>query len=393
MNAPAAAPVVERRPTWWSRNRFPVLASLAFAVLMLAAVALTVRSSDRPLAPDNPRPGGAQAAAEILRSQGVEVRPASSLADVGALAGPGSTVLVVDPGLLSVDQRAEIVATGADLVIAGDPFTDLEGFGVPLLTSGAGSADPVDAACADPDAVAAGRVGFTRGSVGPTDGGGTGAGGGGGGGETVVCFPVGDGDGGYAVWSDGARTVRYLADERLMTNEFLAAEGNAALTLRALGGHDVLVWFLPGAVDTTSTGASVPLVPPGATTALTVLAAAALVLALAHGRALGPVVTEVMPVVVRSAETTRGRGRLYRRSGAHDHAAASLRAGTADRLARTLGLPRSAGPDALLGALARATGRPDPGLRQLLYGPPPTSDAALLALSAELDALESEVHQ
>ncbi|WP_447924873.1 DUF4350 domain-containing protein [Georgenia muralis] len=386
MSAPTAAPTVGRRPTWWSRNRFPVLASLAFAVLMLAAVALTVRSSDRPLAPDNPRPAGAQAAAEILRSQGVEVRPASSLADVGALAGPGSTVLVVDPGLLSVDQRAEIVATGADLVIAGDPFTDLEGFGVPLLTSGAGSADPVDAACADPDAVAAGRVGFTRGSVGPADGV-TGAD------EAVVCFPVGDGDGGYAVWSDGARTVRYLADERLMTNEFLAAEGNAALTLRALGRHDVLVWFLPGAVDTTSTGASVPLVPPAATAALTVLAAAALVLALARGRALGPVVTEVMPVVVRSAETTRGRGRLYRRSGAHDHAAASLRAGTADRLARTLGLPRSAGPDALLGALARATGRPDPGLRQLLYGPPPTSDAALLALSAELDALESEVHQ
>jgi hypothetical protein len=386
VSAPTAAPTVGRGATWWSRNRFPVLASLAFAVLMLAAVALTVRSSDRPLAPDNPRPAGAQAAAEILRSQGVEVRPASSLADVGALAGPGSTVLVVDPGLLSVDQRAEIVATGADLVIAGDPFTDLEGFGVPLLTSGAGSADPVDAACADPDAVAAGRVGFTRGSVGPADGL-TGAD------EAVVCFPVGDGDGGYAVWSDGARTVRYLADERLMTNEFLAAEGNAALTLRALGRHDVLVWFLPGAVDTTSTGASVPLVPPAATAALTVLAAAALVLALARGRALGPVVTEVMPVVVRSAETTRGRGRLYRRSGAHDHAAASLRAGTADRLARTLGLPRSAGPDALLGALARATGRPDPGLRQLLYGPPPTSDAALLALSAELDALESEVHQ
>ncbi|RPF25861.1 DUF4350 domain-containing protein [Georgenia muralis] len=385
MSAATAAPAVERGPTWWSRNRFPVLASLAFAVLMLAAVALTVRSSDRPLAPDNPRPDGAQAAAEILRRQGVEVRPASSLADVGALAGPGSTVLVVDPGLLSVDQRAEIVATGADLVIAGDPFTDLEGFGVPLLTSGAGSADPVDAACADPDAVAAGRVGFTRGSVGPADGGT--------GGEAVVCFPVGDGDGGYAVWSDGARTVRYLADERLMSNEFLAVEGNAALTLRALGRHEVLVWFLPGAVDTTSTGASVPLVPPAATAALTVLAAAALVLALAHGRALGPVVTEVMPVVVRSAETTRGRGRLYRRSGAHDHAAASLRAGTADRLARTLGLPRSAGPDALLGALARATGRPDPGLRQLLYGPPPTSDAALLALSAELDALESEVHQ
>jgi hypothetical protein len=126
---------------------------------------------------------------------------------------------------------------------------------------------------------------------------------------------------------------------------------------------------------------------------LAALAAAAVLLALAQGRALGRVVTEVMPVVVRAAETTRGRGRLYRRSRAHDHAAAALRAGTAARLARALGLAHSAGADTLLDALTRATGHPAERLRPLLYGPPPTDDAGLLALSAALDTLESEVHR
>ncbi|WP_052437022.1 hypothetical protein [Georgenia sp. SUBG003] len=126
---------------------------------------------------------------------------------------------------------------------------------------------------------------------------------------------------------------------------------------------------------------------------LWMLLAAAVVLALGQARGLGRVVTEVMPVVVRSAETTRGRGRLYRRSAAQGHAAAALRAGAANRMARALGVPRSADAAALTDAVARATGREAGDVSDLLYGPSPSDDGGLLALSTMLDALESEVHR
>ncbi len=115
--------------------------------------------------------------------------------------------------------------------------------------------------------------------------------------------------------------------------------------------------------------------------------------ALWRARRLGRVVTEPLPVVVRSAETTRGRGRLYRRSRSYGHAAASLRAGAATRTARRLGLPHSAGAPAVIDALARATGRTPEDVGALLYGPPPTGDAGLTDLARRLDELESEVHR
>src|SRR5690606_35517589 len=90
------------------------------------------------------------------------------------------------------------------------------------------------------------------------------------------------------------------------------------------------------------------------------------------GRRLGRVVTEPMPVVVRSAETTLGRGRLYRRARDHAHAAAGLRAGCATRVATRLGVPPSARPEVLVAAVARATGREEAAVGALLYGPPPT---------------------
>jgi hypothetical protein len=314
----------------------------------------------------------------------VRVHEASTLAEVGSLAGPGTTVLVTDVRRLSPEQRTALAGTGADLVVAGSPYTDLEGLGVPLVPGGAGAGDPVQARCADPDADAASRISFSSGSVTAEPGS-----------DVVLCFPVGeDGAGAYAVWTDGERTVRYLADPRLMTNEYLAEDGNAALTLRMLGHHEDLVWYMPSVLDTATTVEEpVAAIPAPVRMALWMLLAAAVVLAVGQARGLGRVVTEVMPVAVRSAETTRGRGRLYRRSGAQDHAAAALRAGAASRMARALGVPRSADAAALTDAVARATGWEAGDVSNLLYGPPPADDGGLLSLSTMLDALESEVHR
>ncbi|MFD9129984.1 DUF4350 domain-containing protein, partial [Kitasatospora sp. NPDC059571] len=118
--------------------------------------------------------------------------------------------------------------------------------------------------------------------------------------------------------------------------------------------------------------------------------------ALWRARGLGRVVAEDLPVVVRAAETTEGRARLYRRANARGHAAEALRRAVRHRLAPVLGVPPAAdGPDpaTLCAAAAARTGRPSAEVQALLYGGPPTDDAALLRLTDHLDALERQVRQ
>jgi hypothetical protein len=96
-------------------------------------------------------------------------------------------------------------------------------------------------------------------------------------------------------------------------------------------------------------------------------------------------------VVVRAAETTEGRARLYRRSGATEHAGETLRDASRARLRAALGLPVDAGPDAVAGTAATRVGRNIAEVGGLLYGPPPADDAALVWLADALDELELQV--
>lgn len=115
------------------------------------------------------------------------------------------------------------------------------------------------------------------------------------------------------------------------------------------------------------------------------------VAALVMGRRFGPLVSEPLPVVVRAAETTLGRGRLYRKAGDRQHAAAALRTGTAVRLGRRLGLPVNASSKDLVLAVSAATNYPEQAVEQLLYGPAPTTDNSLGTLAQSLTQLENEV--
>ena len=142
----------------------------------------------------------------------------------------------------------------------------------------------------------------------------------------------------------------------------------------------------------TSTAAGDPSVwPPWTTPAIALLLAAVVLLALARGRRLGRLVREPLPVVVRAIETTESRGRLYRRAGDRSRAAAVLRAGAADRLAHRLAVGRGAGPDAVVHAASRATGRPPAEVADILFGPAPPDDAALIHLAQQLTDLEERV--
>jgi len=181
----------------------------------------------------------------------------------------------------------------------------------------------------------------------------------------------------------------------VLTNDRLDEQGNASLALGLLGAHNRLVWYLPtpGDLPTSEQRSFYDLVPDALWWALLQLIVAVLLLALWRARRLGPVVPEPLPVVVRATETVEGRGRLYRRSGARDKAAAALRSASLRKLLPALGLPRGSNPATVADAVAGRTGRTAVEVSALLYGAAPTDDSALVRLADRLDDLEREVRR
>ncbi len=373
----------------WRRLRWVLVVVGVALVAGLAALLPGPRTSATPLAPDNPGDAGAMAVAEVLRDQGVRLDYVRSTGEALAAADADSTLLVTTDLVLNTDQVGALVDSPADLVLVDSPVLAAAategtlGFGYP---AGDVALARHTAQCPAPDAQAAGAIRT----------GGVGVNGVTGNRSTTLCFPLGDGSYGYGSTEVDGRRIDLLGDSLLMSNDRVTDEGNAALALRTLGRHEHLVWYVPTSGDSSAAaapgGGVTALLPPQAVQLGLVGLLVVLALAVWRGRRLGPVVSERLPVVVRSAETTRGRARLYRRGRAYGHAAAALRAGAADRCARRLGLPPSASPEHLVGALARATGRDEHTIGALLYGPPPTDDSGLRSLTHHLDELESEVH-
>lgn len=370
----------------WRRARAPLAILGTLALVGLLAALPEPRTSQVPLAPDNAQPLGARALAQILDDHGVRVQYTRRMADVLASDGPGVTVAVLGDSGLTDETMQALEDVGGDLVVVGAPWAastlvqvqDAYSFGEPTTR---------DARCRDTRAAAAGTVRATASARAPSNG--------------VACFPGPDDDvraGAYvSITLAGGRHVDVLADAAMVTNSGLAAEGNASLALSTFGRNPDVVWYVPAMDDPYGrTAADEQLgstMPPWTGPLMLQLLLVAVVAAVWRGRRTGPLVTERLPVVVRGGETTRGRGRLYRRGRAHGHAAAALRAAAAARCAARLGLPRSAAAPAVIEAVARASGRPGTAVEQLLYGPPPTDDAGLARLARDLDHLESEVHR
>ena len=345
---------------------------LAVGLLLIVTVVGTLTESQHsktPFAIDNPKHDGTQALARLLRQEGVSVETVRSQEAAVRAAEPGTTVALLDAGLLTEDERSELARTGADVVVVGALYQDLSGLTDPVELTSSGQSAPADTVltsqCPDADAAAAESMAGSRGSV--QLGEGT---------DATGCFPIAQGEDrtGYAYAIDatgGGGALRVLA-------------------IRALGHHEHVVWFdasqqqIPTVWDTVST-------PPWMPVLLAQGVVIVCALAVVRGRRFGRIVAEDLPVVVHAAETTRGRGRLYRRAGARDRAAETLRSATALRLSRRLGLPRAAERDAVAHAAARATGWPPRLVGDLLCGPVPSNDRALAGLAVQLDRLESEV--
>lgn len=377
----------------WRSVRWPLLVVTALLLVVLGLAASRPPASSIAFAPDNPGPQGARAVAEVLTDRGVEVKHVTRVADALRSAGPGTTLLVTPAPFLLPEQVEALAGTEADLVLAGadSPLVEAAtGEAVTRAPQQEAPAAAVPSACGVPAATAAGSSYLVPGLVttGTAD--------------VQLCWrPDAEAPAALAQvrqdTASGERTVTAVDDPAFLTNGAVLDDGNAALALHLLGAHERIVWLVQDPLDTTSgveqAAPGDALLPPWMGAAGLWALLVALVAALWRGRRLGRLVPEPLPVVVRAAETTRGRGRLYRRARSRGHAAAGLRAATADRIARRLGLPRSADAPAMTDAVVRATGRPASEVAGLLYGPPPADDAALAALARRLDTLESEVYR
>ncbi|MGY0067764.1 DUF4350 domain-containing protein [Streptomyces sp. QTS137] len=397
MTTEAPLPSTSASPTArqvWTRARGVVL---ALALLAVAAVVIAVVRSDArhgELDPRSADPHGSRAVAELLADRGVDTRVVTTLEEASAAAKPDTTLLVAVPDLLTHRQQSRLHSEFADsggrtvLVSAGGTSVDRLAPGVIAdpATSFGSTLDPV---CDLPAAVRAGSAdtGGLRYTTAHLD--------------ADECYPserlatllripaaTGGGD-----------TVLLGAPDILL-NDRLEEHGNASLALQLLGSRPHLVWYLPTLADASAAAEEgqrsfFDLLPSGWLWGTAQLFVAAALTALWRARRLGPLVPERLPVAIRASETVEGRARLYRKANARDRAATALRSTTRTRLAPLVGVPvsRAHTPETLLPSLSTRLHGDGQSLHDLLFGPPPGDDAALITLADRLDALEREVRR
>jgi Domain of unknown function (DUF4350) len=368
---------------------------LILAVIVLAALvgALTVpHSGDRArLGPDNPAPKGSRALVQVLIRHGVDVQIRKNSRLAVSSTNSRSTLVVTDTELLAPDQLDRLAADdAADLVLVEPDELTLSKLAPNLHSAGQVRTDVLEPDCSVPAAQAAGSArsgGFVysvRDGAAATQSGPT------------ICYPAADDPdaGSYLVEQVSGRKVTVIGQSDLMTNQYLAQDGNAALALTTLGEQPSLVWYTPDPFEPTEASGRPglgDLLPDWVLWVIVQLAVVVVVAMLWRARRLGRLVPEPLPVVVRAAETQEGRARLYRQASARGRVAATLRTTALRRLAGRLAAPSGTTPAQLITMVAAATGRDERALDALLLGPAPDSDGVLVRLADDLDAVQQDL--
>ncbi|MFI1221798.1 MULTISPECIES: DUF4350 domain-containing protein [unclassified Streptomyces] len=399
----------------WTRARGILAVVLILVVAGVTFAAVRSGTNHVQLDPRSADPKGSRAVAELLKARGISVTVATTLDEATAATGPDTTLLVAGPNLLTRSQQLRLgettsMSAGRTLLIAPGPgATPRLAPGVRAKPHHAVSALPPSCELRAARRAGTADMGGTRYTAqDPT---------------AVTCYPSA-GLPSLVVLPTGANgdTV-VLGSPDLLHNERLDKQGNASLALQLLGSRPHLVWYLPSLTDPSATadapdngdgngdkeqsedGAGndpdhaddessfLDLVPSGWLWGTLQLALAAALAAVWRARRLGPLVTERLPVAIRASETAEGRSFLYRKANARDRAAEALRAATRTRIAPLAGVPaRDAHtPDVLLTAVSTRITAPEHDLSALLFGTAPATDAALVLLVDQLDALEREV--
>lgn len=377
--------------TLWRRLRWPVLLALTLVAVAVAGVLTRAGGNSRTLDPDGVSANGSRAIAALLRDRGVAVQRVATVdaaVAAGRTGGP-VTVFVPIPARLPPAELRRLPAAGAVLVLIAPQTSVLAALAPQVRPAGTQPVRERPPACATPTAVLAGSAelgGQTYAGPGQA---GAPAGG------SIGCYPAGGGA--SLVLGAGGGQVTLIGTSRPFTNQALDRSGNAALAISLLDSARRVVWLLPRPAEAAAGPASsrglLDLLPDRLLLALAQGAVALALFAAWRARRLGGVVAETLPVAVAGTETTEGRARLYRASGARASAAAALRSGAARRLATRVGLGADPSPEALVAAVGTRTARPAGDIRDLVYGSAaePPDAAGLVRLADDLDKLSAEV--
>ena len=364
------------------------LAIIALVLIGGAVVALLQPAvAQGYLDPANDGPAGTHALADILAQRGEQVTRTVTPAAAQAAAASGSVTLVVtSPQYLTKRQLSALALVAGNLVIVEPDATALAALAPGVTLAGQAPIGPVLPHCGLAAAQLAGNA--DMGGLGmrlrPAVPG------------AALCYPAGVLHS-LVRYAAGGKVITILGTGTPLTNQSLGQLGNAALALNLLSGSQRIVWLAPAQSTLAGAGAAAGqrsftgLIPLGAYLVALQLGIAVLLAALWRARRLGPLVPEQLPVVVRASETVEGHARLYQSRRARGRAAAVLRAAMLDRIVPAVGLPRGALPDAVTAALTARSGLGAAKIEMMLFGPAPGSDAALVTLADDLDALEREV--
>lgn len=375
---------------------------LAVFAIVVALLSLTLvpQGSGRPMDPENPRPKGTKALAQVLGQQGIEVSRISTQPELAKQKLKGDTTLVVTSSeTWFSDGLLKAVAAHASgykrIVVFGAPAYALRSLDVSLNSASPLGTTVHEPECSTPVIGKAERLEvegtYQPGYLTQTSG-------------QVGCFPMGatSATSGQTPWlvvvSPATPTrpeVVAVADNGMFTNEHILAADNAALGLTLLGAHPHLVWLNASADFTTSPQpkerSGWDLMPPWAQTLQLMLTWVVIAALLWRVRRFGRLVTEPLPVIIKSVETTISRGRLYERARGRSHALAALQEASRRRLSARLALPLEVDPQVLAEAVAQASGRNPQEVAWLLNDTSVGTDEDLVGRSRALAQLEEEI--
>lgn len=219
---------------------------------------------------------------------------------------------------------------------------------------------------------------------------------------SAVCFPTvpavqGVSRGGLLVFDKPNQTTIVLGTVHPLTNGYLATKDSAALGLSLVKGTKKVVWIDPKLADfknTTPTRQQPSRDLPQKLSWMNSLKWWALFLiamvGVWRGRRLGRIVTEYLPVMVKSSETARGLGRMYSSSKSYERSLQLLQSAASVRIAKLLGVHPSTSQQDLIVIIAQSLGRQEPEISTILCRKA-NSAADLVAGTANLDSLEHQI--
>lgn len=371
------------------RAHWRTVAGLTLLVVIAAiviGVATQRPGSQAALSFTSTKADGAQAIAKVLDAHGVSTVETTKLARVQHLSGRNRTLLVINPDFLGADQVRDLTSHARRVVLVQPSSTTLQALGLAITATNGAVSKPVAPGCDWPAARNAGSlqldgVGYRAGSV---------AG-------LTTCYPVRMMDGGTAHSVLVNDDYLVLGSDLILRNDSITDEGRAALAVWMLGAEPEVVQYRVDPFDpaVVNDGEQSPqdLLPEWLDRVQWWLVGVAVLAVVWAGRRFGRLVPEPLPVVVRSAETARGRAALYRAAGAHRRAAEVLRADAVRRLGSRCGLAPHAPVELVAQAVAASIDTDHDWVVTVLAGPPPTGDAGLVALLADLDQLESHTRK